>query len=1181
MKIHVLGLPHTQTTEEFTTCAFTQKAFNLCRMMHSRGHHVVHYGVEGSNPPCTEHVDVMSEKMWAKMIGRPGTGFYQTRVDGELAPYHALFAKNMHDALAARTGAPYTEIVCQTWGGAQCTACEGIPQYLVESGIGYPVSWAQWRVYESYTWMHMHLGEAKLFGGKQWYWAVIPNAFPLSNFTPNPNGQRGEDFLYLGRLNDDKGVGIACDVAGEIGRKIVIVGQGDPAPFLAGRPHVRYMKPVGVEERRKLLANARAVFCLTQFIEPFCGTHVEAMLSGTPVITSDYGVFSETVLHGVTGYRGRTFEQWVWAAKNIDKISGKVCREWAEANYSLQRVALMYEEFFQQILNVRDSGGRHSSTPTGFYERHPGRTQLDWLTRVYPRAAAEVTLDLTRPHEAPAVPAEAPAAPPATLTAPPGVPIVCVAVACKGQAKYLAGAICSLIMQSFPNWQAIISCGDDESEAAARKLAGIDNRITVLPVRTVLGLADARNAALATSKSPYCMALDADDTLAPTYLEKLLPLAGPKTIASCDLQEFGNSQEVIRLLVPADTFPAQIPTSNMLPYASVYPRALWEAVGGYDPLMFCYEDWDFWAACAKAGATLKHVPEPLLFYRIHAESMTLRHRDYEKHFQAELRLRYVDPNDVGARAALREVSEELAAKLARQRQAFPTTARERALRGVERLDGPMGVFEIPASPPITRDTCRAISQEVWAGEYDHPDLPEKLVRVLDIGAGWGAFAVWALQKWPGASIDCFEPNALALPFLRRNARSVRIHPVAVTVQEEALLGVGSHDKPDNWGSLSVHGDVRGGQPVVTVHPRHLPPCDVLKIDAEGVEVEILEHYPHLAGVEVLLYEFHSREHRERLQALARGAGFRMLRETQAGAHDAENVWGPSVWIRKRAATALVAHGPRAETDLFAPGLGTAGAAHPPPVISFVMRVHNEAEILKESLESLFPLVTPVEIVVVLHRCTDASAEIAHAARMCAPARHTVRIFEYEKFVSRAGLETYVTPAENEHSLMSYYRYAFGLAKAPWKIKWDGDFVATDTFRRWIDAGDWSREYPLVLNLVARFPDGSITREPYAYNCLQGFAKRDFWEVPMFPEAFAREDAPEEAAFLHKSAGVKAYWREPPWFAAVETSEAGDLMRLYRSAVEHVGPEPVGLARSCNTEAEVYLARCKALVQGVL
>ena len=72
MKIHVLGVPHTKTTEEFSTCAFTQKTLTLCKMLTRRGHHVIHYGVEGSNPECTENVDVMPHDVWAKQFGHPG-----------------------------------------------------------------------------------------------------------------------------------------------------------------------------------------------------------------------------------------------------------------------------------------------------------------------------------------------------------------------------------------------------------------------------------------------------------------------------------------------------------------------------------------------------------------------------------------------------------------------------------------------------------------------------------------------------------------------------------------------------------------------------------------------------------------------------------------------------------------------------------------------------------------------------------------------------------------------------------------------------------------------------------------------------------------------------------------------------------------------------------------------------
>ena len=112
----------------------------------------------------------------------------------------------------------------------------------------------------------------------------------------------------------------------------------------------------------------------TYYLEPFGGVNVEAQLCGTPVITSDWGAFPETVLHGVTGYRCRVFEEFCWAVKNIDRIKHNDCRKWAEQNYSLERVGKMYEEYFQRISHLSGEG---------WYEKNPERSELDWLVKYY------------------------------------------------------------------------------------------------------------------------------------------------------------------------------------------------------------------------------------------------------------------------------------------------------------------------------------------------------------------------------------------------------------------------------------------------------------------------------------------------------------------------------------------------------------------------------------------------------------------------------------------------------------------------------------------------------------------------------------------------------------------------------------------------------------------------------
>jgi glycosyltransferase involved in cell wall biosynthesis len=254
------------------------------------------------------------------------------------------------------------------------------------------------------------------------------------------------------------------------------------------------------------------------------------------------------------------------------------------------------------------------------------------------------------------------------------------------------------------------------------------------------------------------------------------------------------------------------------------------------------------------------------------------------------------------------------------------------------------------------------------------------------------------------------------------------------------------------------------------------------------------------------------------------------------------------------------------------------------MISFVMRVHNEEKTLRQSIESLFQIQMPIEIVIVLHRCTDRSEDIARQAAHDSPTRHRVIVSEYKHEISRAGLETLITPAASQHSLMSYYNYAFGLAKHRWKFKWDGDFLATAEFVRWIDENrqQWAPFLkPTVLRVSHRLlkNEAVVSREPYLHNCLLRFAKFWFWEVPVFTSEPHYGDIPDNAPFIHASdlSEVKSYWRQKPWFYRSRSKEAEGLRETYGRAVALVGPEPVGCARSRNPECDAYLERCRAML----
>ena len=86
--------------------------------------------------------------------------------------------------------------------------------------------------------------------------------------------------------------------------------------------HVEVFGVANAEQRKQLMKKAKALFGLTYYVEPFGNMIIEAALSGTPVISTDWGAFPEIVIQGQTGYRCRNFKQILTAIEDIE--NGKI-----------------------------------------------------------------------------------------------------------------------------------------------------------------------------------------------------------------------------------------------------------------------------------------------------------------------------------------------------------------------------------------------------------------------------------------------------------------------------------------------------------------------------------------------------------------------------------------------------------------------------------------------------------------------------------------------------------------------------------------------------------------------------------------------------------------------------------------------------------------------------------------
>ena len=353
MRFHLLGLPHTVTHPDYTACAYTMKVLKFGKMMKARGHEIIHYGHEDSELVCDEHVTVTTNKDleiaygdydWRKNFFKFNTSdhAYQT------------FYKNTIREVGKRK--QKNDFILPFWGSGTRPVCDAHPEMIcVEPGIGYAGGhWSQWKVFESYAILHAYCNLTSVGTCKQsWYEVVIPNYFDLDDFTYAPETKE-DYFLFLGRVYSGKGIDIAVQVTEHIGAKLKVAGQNPENRTFP--PHVEFVGYADIEKRKELMSKAKASFVASTYLEPFGGVQVENLLSGTPTITTDWGAFVENNPHGLTGFRCRTFGDFVGAANNIDQISPAVCRTFGE-QFALENVAPKYEKYFQDVLNVYTGKG--------------------------------------------------------------------------------------------------------------------------------------------------------------------------------------------------------------------------------------------------------------------------------------------------------------------------------------------------------------------------------------------------------------------------------------------------------------------------------------------------------------------------------------------------------------------------------------------------------------------------------------------------------------------------------------------------------------------------------------------------------------------------------------------------------------------------------------------------------
>jgi len=401
-KFHLIGLVHLPVSEKYPQCAYTQKIVKLSKMLLDLKHDVILYGAKESDAPCSHLVRTHSLKdirdTWGSGDNRYDLGYnykkYNFRHDFNKTPT-PLTIKFIKKCISEinKTKKP-DDFLLLTQGFYQKPIADAVKMWLTcEPGIGYRGSFTRFRAFESSYLQNFTYGSQDPFKSinGDYYSRVIPNYFDPKDFTYSK--KKDDYFLFIGRLITRKGLQTAHLVTKEIGAKLKVAGQGmrswDGHKLVTEEltiegDNIDFVGCVDVEARKTLYAKAKATFVATTYLEPFGGTSIESLFSGTPVITTNFGVFPETIPSGLVGYRCNTLDDFVQAARQIDRISPQACRDYAMKNFSMDEIKWKFERWFQDLYDLYLSA--QTQKKQGWHKIYPKTAERDirHLIQYYP-----------------------------------------------------------------------------------------------------------------------------------------------------------------------------------------------------------------------------------------------------------------------------------------------------------------------------------------------------------------------------------------------------------------------------------------------------------------------------------------------------------------------------------------------------------------------------------------------------------------------------------------------------------------------------------------------------------------------------------------------------------------------------------------------------------------------------
>jgi len=201
------------------------------------------------------------------------------------------------------------------------------------------------------------------------------------------------------------------------------------------------------------------------------------------------------------------------------------------------------------------------------------------------------------------------------------LPKVSIVLPTYNASKYIRQSIDSCLNQTYRNIELIIvdDCSNDNTQEFIKSYK--DERVSYIKHEKNMGLPSALNTGFSHATGEYLTWTSDDNLYQYNAIETMLKFlqANNYEFVYCDYYAFEvEDKKNARLVRLPDR--ASFEQINCVRACFLYTRKVMEETGKYDPETELVEDYDYWIR-ASQRFTLKHLAQPLYFYREHKQSL--------------------------------------------------------------------------------------------------------------------------------------------------------------------------------------------------------------------------------------------------------------------------------------------------------------------------------------------------------------------------------------------------------------------------------------------------------------------------------------------------------------------------------------------------------------------------------